>query len=100
MKELTIGKLAKAAGANVETIRFYERKGLLSRPSKPDEGCRKYPVEAVKQVAFINGAQKLGFSLKEIALLILFGREGAVSCAEMQALANRKIAEIEQKMMA
>lgn len=100
MKALTIGRLAKAAGVNVETIRFYERKGLLSRPPKPSEGYRKYPVEAVKQVVFIKGAQKLGFSLKEIALLISLGRAGAVSCAEMRALANRKIAEIEQKIMA
>lgn len=100
MKELTIGRLARAAGVNVETIRFYERKGLLSRPPKPAEGYRKYPVEAVKQVVFIKGAQKLGFSLKEIATLISLGRAGAVSCAEMRALANRKITEIQQKIMA
>jgi MerR family mercuric resistance operon transcriptional regulator len=100
MKELTIGKLARAAGVNVETIRFYERRGLLSKPPKPEEGYRRYPIDAVKQVVFIKGAQKLGFSLKEIAVLISFGREDAVSCAEMQILANRKIAEIEQKIMA
>lgn len=100
MKGLTIGSLARAAGVNVETIRFYERKGLLARPPKPEDGYRRYSAEAVKQVRFIKGAQRLGFSLKEIAVLLSLGREGAVSCAEMQDLANRKIAEIDQKIMA
>jgi Hg(II)-responsive transcriptional regulator len=100
MKGLTIGALAKAAGVNVEKIRFYERRGLLSRPPKPEEGYRRYPIEGVKQVGFIKGAQRLGFSLKEIAVLLSLGHEGAVSCAEMQDLANCKIAEIDQKIMA
>jgi len=100
MKELTIGKLAKTAGVNVETIRFYERKGLLSRPPKPEEGYRRYPIEAVKQVRFIKGAQRLGFSLKEIIELLSLGLIGAVSCMEMRELANRKIEEIDQKIMA
>jgi Hg(II)-responsive transcriptional regulator len=100
MKELNIGALAKAAGVNVETIRFYERRGLLSRPPKPDAGYRRYPIEVVKQVGFIKGAQRLGFSLKEIAVLLALGDEGAISCTEMRDLANRKIAEIDQKVMA
>jgi MerR family mercuric resistance operon transcriptional regulator len=99
MKELTIGALAKAAGVNVETIRFYERRGLLRRPSRPEEGYRRYPIDAVKQVGFIKGAQKLGFSLKEIAELLSLGREGQVSCAEMLDLANRKISKIVNKIM-
>ena len=96
-KGLTIGALARAAGVNVETIRFYERRGLLRRPPKPEEGYRKYPFEAVKQVRFIKGAQRLGFSLKEIAELLFLGREGEISCSEMLNLAGLKIAQIEHK---
>lgn len=99
MKGLTIGALARAAGVIVETIRFYERKGLLPRPPKPEDGYRRYPVEAVKQVRFIKGAQRLGFSLKEIAELLFLGREGEISCSEMLDLASRKIAQIELKIM-
>ncbi len=100
MKELTIGTLAKTAGVNVETIRFYERKGLLLKPPKPEEGYRRYPLQAVQQVHFIKGAQRLGFSLKEISELLSLGLEGAVSCTEMRELANRKIEEIDQKIIA
>jgi MerR family mercuric resistance operon transcriptional regulator len=99
MEGLTIGALARAAGVNVETIRFYERQGLLRKPPKPEEGYRKYPSEAVKQVRFIKGAQRLGFSLKEIAELLFLGREGEISCSEMLDLAGRKIAQIELKIM-
>lgn len=99
MAGLTIGALARAAGVNVETIRFYERQGLLHKPAKPDEGYRRYTIEAVKQVRFIKGAQRLGFSLKEIAELLVLGREGEISCSEMLDLAGRKIAQIELKIM-
>ena len=99
MEGLTIEGLARATGVNVETIRFYERQGLLLKPAKPEEGYRKYPVEAVKQVRFIKGAQRLGFSLKEIAELLVLGREGEISCSEMLDLAGRKIAQIEFKIM-
>lgn len=98
MKGLTIGALAKAAGVNVETIRFYERRGLLSKPPKPEEGFRRYTNEAVKQVRFIKGAQRLGFSLKEIADLLALGRQGEITCTEMLDLTNRKVAEINQKI--
>jgi MerR family mercuric resistance operon transcriptional regulator len=100
MKELTIGALAKAAGVNVETIRFYERRGLLRQPLKPEEGFRKYPIDAVKQVRFIKTAQKLGFSLREIGELLDLGGEGKLSCADIYAMANQKIAEVESKISA
>ncbi len=98
MKGLTIGALAKAAGVNVETIRFYQRKGLFPKPPKPGEGYRRDPDEAVKQVHFIKGSQKLGFSLKEIAELLVLGQKGEISCSEMLDLASRKIAQIELKI--
>lgn len=99
MKELTIGALARATGVGVETIRFYERRGLLRRPPRPEEGYRIHPIAAVNQVGFIKRAQKLGFSLKEIVELLSLGRVGEVSCGEILALAKRKIAEIEQKII-
>jgi Hg(II)-responsive transcriptional regulator len=100
MKELTIGALAKAAGVNVETIRFYERKGLLSRPPKPEEGYRRYSIDAVNLVRFIKGAQRLGFSLKEIAELLVLGRQGEISCMEMLDLTSRKVVDIDHKSAA
>jgi len=99
MEGLTIGALARTAGVNVETIRFYERKGLLQRPTKPEEGYRRYPAEAIKQVRFIKGAQRLGFSLKEIGELLVLGRLRDIDCSEMLDLASRKISQIESKIM-
>ena len=67
MTALTIGKAARGAGVGVETIRFYERKGLIEQPRKPqDAGFRVYPEETVHRIRFIRQAQELGFSLREI----------------------------------
>ncbi len=63
---LPIGRLAANAGVNVETIRYYQRRGLLSEPDKPLNGHRRYPAESVKRVRFIKRAQVLGFTLEEI----------------------------------
>ncbi len=71
MTELTISKAAKNAGVGVETIRFYERKGLIEQPPKPlDNGFRVYPEETVQRVRFIRQAQEIGFSLREIEELL------------------------------
>src|SRR3954468_16785809 len=69
---MTIGRLAKAAGMNVETIRYYQRRGLLEEPKKPLGGHRRYPPQAVRQLAFIRRAQQLGFSLEEVKALLAF----------------------------
>jgi MerR family mercuric resistance operon transcriptional regulator len=66
----TIGRLAKAAGMNVETIRYYQRRGLLEEPRKPLGGQRRYPASALRQLAFIRRAQQLGFSLEEVKGLL------------------------------
>lgn len=70
---LTIGKLANAAGVNVETIRFYERKGLITQPQKPIEGFRQYSSETLQRLYFIKRAQDLGFTLDEISSLLKLG---------------------------
>ncbi|HEV2398205.1 MAG TPA: MerR family transcriptional regulator, partial [Candidatus Sulfotelmatobacter sp.] len=69
-ENLTIGILAKHSDVNVETIRYYQRRGLLQEPSKPSGGFRQYPQESVKRVRFIKRAQMLGFTLEEIQGLL------------------------------
>ncbi len=66
MKPLMIGKVARRAGVGVETIRFYEREGLIAEPPRRESGYRQYPEEAVSRVRFIRRAKELGFTLKEI----------------------------------
>jgi MerR family mercuric resistance operon transcriptional regulator len=90
---LGIGKLAEAAGVNIETIRYYQRRGLLDEPPKPLAGYRCYQV---KRLRFIKRAQALGFTLDEVGALLTL--DGASSCSETRALAVRKLALIEQKM--
>ena len=93
-KSLTIGFLARAANVNVETIRYYQRIGLLAEPVKPEHGYRIYPDSALQQLYFIARAKKLGFSLKEIAdLLTLDGAD----CTQTQSIATQKLAAIKQK---
>jgi MerR family mercuric resistance operon transcriptional regulator len=95
--ELSIGKLAKNAGVNIETIRYYQRRGLLDEPSKPLGGHRRYTVEQTKRVRFIKRAQALGFTLDEVSALLSL--HAACACDETRALAVRKLSLIEQKMV-
>jgi MerR family mercuric resistance operon transcriptional regulator len=94
--ELTIGKLANAVGVNVETIRYYQRVGLLDEPVKPLGGHRRYSVEDAKRLRFIRRAQALGFTLFEIAILLRLD-EGC-ACSEARKLAARRLALIEKKI--
>lgn len=86
-RRLTIGKLARSASVNVETVRYYQRIGLLEEPMKPMYGYRDYPVDYIARVHFIKRAQQLGFTLKEIAELLTLG-EG--HCDDVRALAEQK----------
>lgn len=95
-KELTIGSVAKLAGVNVETIRYYQRRGLLDEPEKPFGAYRRYPVEMVKRLRFIKRAQALGFTLEEVSGLL--GLEEACACAETRALASHKVDLIDRKL--
>ena len=95
---MTIGKIAKLAGVGVETIRFYERKGLVAVPPKPVSGYRHYPAETVSRVRFIKRAQGLGFSLKEINELLSLRLDSDVSREEVRSRAEAKIAELNDKM--
>ena len=93
---MTIGKLAEAAGVNVETIRYYQRRGLLEEPTKPLYGQRRYSLEQAKRVRFIKRAQALGFTLAEVGQLLLLN--GARSCKTTRALATHKLELIDEKM--
>lgn len=95
-QQLTIGALAEAAGVNVETIRYYQRRGLLTEPSKPPGGHRQYTPEAAKRVRFIKRAQQLGFTLAEVDGLLLL--EDGQHCRETRQLAEHKLVIIEARI--
>jgi MerR family mercuric resistance operon transcriptional regulator len=94
--DLTIGKLAERAGVNVETIRYYQRRGLLDEPKKPFGGYRHYSPDTAKRVRFIKRAQALGFTLEEVAGLLRL--DAASACGETRELAAHKLALIEDKL--
>ena len=92
-QSLTIGTFARAAGVNIETIRFYQRKGLLPEPDKPYGSIRRYGASDVARVRFVKSAQRLGFSLDEISRLLLMsvgGLSGASFSAEGESLARSR----------
>ncbi len=95
---LTIGRVAKLAGVTVETIRYYQRRRLLTEPNKPHTGFRRYTADTVKQIRFIKRSQGLGFTLAEIGELLWL--EEARSCAATHAMATRKLQLIGRKLTA
>lgn len=95
---LRSGEVAKAAGVNVETLRYYERRGLLAEPARRESGYREYPPEAVHVVRFIKRAQALGFTLVEVDELLGLRSDGERSCGEVRDAAAEKIREIDAKI--
>lgn len=95
---LTIGGLAAAAGVNVETIRFYQRRGLLAQPLRPHGGVRRYTAADVDRLRFIRRAKLVGFTLEEIADLLEANGRGA--CARTSRQIERKLAEVRERMAA
>ncbi|EOA3786270.1 Hg(II)-responsive transcriptional regulator [Vibrio vulnificus] len=91
----TISKLARSAGVNVETIRYYERQKLIEQPKKPTQGYRQYPEATLTKVLFIKRAQHLGFTLSEIDALIELS---SGSCHEVQHLAEHKLDIVQAKI--
>jgi MerR family mercuric resistance operon transcriptional regulator len=98
MKPLTIGQVAKRAGVGVETVRFYERQGLLEEPARRESGYRQYSQDVVSRLRFIKRAKELGFSLKEIKELLVLRVDPATTCREVKEQAKAKIADIESKI--
>lgn len=99
MESLSIGQVARRAGVGVETVRFYEREGLLEEPPRRASGYRQYSVEVIKRIHFIKRAKLLGFSLKEIMELLMLRVDGHTSCEEVKQHTEAKIAEVEQKLI-
>ena len=93
---VTIGALADAAGVNVETIRFYQRKGLMPEPEKPYGSVRRYGDADLARVRFIKSAQRLGFSLEEVGDLLKL--EDGTRCGEARQLAEHKLADVRRKL--
>lgn len=93
---LTIGRVAEAAGINVETIRFYQRLGLLDEPERPSGGVRRYGVEFVARLRFIKRAKQLGFSLAEVQRLLVL--EDPQSCGKARSLAAEKLVLVENRI--
>ena len=98
METLTIGQVAKQADIGLETVRFYEREGLIENPPRRPSGYRAYPPETVTRVRFIRTAKGLGFSLKEIAELLDLRVDPVESCASVKTIAGDKIADIDNRI--
>ena len=97
-KSLTIGRLAREAGVNLETVRYYERRGLLPRPPRSAAGYRLFPAEAARRLRFIRHAQELGFSLAEIRELLSLRVSPIAKRTDVRKRADAKIADIDAKI--
>lgn len=98
MTTFRISQVAKSAGVGVETVRFYERRGLLDEPPRTASGYRAYPIGSVERLRFIRRAQGLGFSLAEIRQLLILYPESRNACGSVQAQVEEKLAEVETKI--
>ncbi len=96
LERLTIGAFAAAAEVNVETVRYYQRKGLLAEPDKPSGSIRRYGNADVARVKFIKAAQRLGFSLDEITGLLAL--DDGAHCREARALGQLKLDDVREKL--
>ncbi len=100
MDGMTIGKVAKQAGVNIETLRYYERRGLVQKPLRTRANYRMYPFDTVRRVRFIKRAQALGFSLSEIDELLSLRATPDSECAEVKKRAEAKVGDIDAKLKA
>ncbi len=98
MKALSIGQVARQTGVGVETVRFYERRGLLEKPPRKESGYRQYPPEAILRIRFIKKAKEVGFSLKEIKELLSLRLDATATCEDVKSRAEAKMLDIEQKI--
>ena len=98
MASMSIGKVANRVAVGVETLRFYERKGLLEKPPRLNSGYRAYPAATVNRVLFIKRAKELGFSLKEIKELLALRLAPGATCGHVKKRAEAKIEDIEGRI--
>lgn len=95
---LSIGQVAKGAGVGVETVRFYEREGLLPAPKRRPSGYRQYPADTVRRIHFVQAAKELGFTLREIRELLSLRVTAGKKCADVRKLAYQKLTEVDAKL--
>lgn len=95
---MTTGQVARAARVNIQTVRYYERRGLVPRPRRTPAGYRQYPEEAVDRLRFIKHAQELGFTLGEIQELLGLRVQAGAACDAVERRTRQKIAIVEQKV--
>jgi MerR family mercuric resistance operon transcriptional regulator len=98
METITIGQLAKKADVNIETIRYYERRGFIPKPRRRESNYREYSDETTKRILFIKRAKDLGFSLNEVNELLLLKIVPGTTCSDVKSKAEEKIADIEEKI--
>lgn len=98
MEKLKIGEVAKMSNVGIETIRFYEREGLIPCPVRLQSGYRQYSKDAVRRIQFIKNAKELGFSLKEISELFSLRVKPKTKCGDIKKRAETKIADIEERI--
>ena len=95
---MTIGQLAKKTGLNVQTVRYYERIGLIEKPDTNEAGYRIYPEKAAEVLRFIKHAKEIGFSLKQISEIFSIDNDKNNTCARVKKLAQEKVAEIDKRI--
>jgi DNA-binding transcriptional MerR regulator len=98
LQSMTIGQVAKLAGVGVETIRFYEREGLLNKPKRRQSGYRVFSAEVVGRIRFIKQAKQLGFSLREIRDLLFLRVDGRATAADLKVRVDAKISQIDSRL--
>ena len=99
MEKLTIGQLAKKANVNLETIRYYERRGLIPEPPRSESGYPQYSADDLQRTQFIKRAQALGFTLKEILELLSLRVGPDTSCKEVKTRVQAKIKDVEKRIV-
>src|SRR5215510_13074576 len=95
---LRVGEVSKRSGVGIETLRFYERSGLLDRPARTESGYRLYREEVLERLDFIKRAQAIGFTLDEIGSVIAEKRAGQTPCAKVREIVRRRLQELDQRM--
>jgi MerR family mercuric resistance operon transcriptional regulator len=97
-ERLRIGEVARGAGVSIQTLRYYERRGLLKRPDRRPSGYRQYAPDTIRWIRFIKRAQELGFTLTEIQDLLWLRDDQNANCADVRARASKKIDDIDHKI--